>query len=233
MRWLIDGYNVMHAEGRLGPKRLGPEGFRRPAAVPRRPRRRSRPGRRPTRRPSSSTPRSPRRLPDPSTYSRAHRRLRRGRRERRRPDRAADRRTLQSQDPDGRLVRPPHPPWPRPGARPGPSPPTHSSPRMDRPRARRNLPRPMPRLRSHDRDAVPTSEESAFWLENSVTWTTTRTREALAANRRAPHRRRDRRDRARDRARELEPRDDPAASRPGHADWHRRRRHVVKTNSLS
>jgi predicted RNA-binding protein with PIN domain len=32
MRWLIDGYNVMHADGRLGPKlgpRLGREGFRR------------------------------------------------------------------------------------------------------------------------------------------------------------------------------------------------------------
>ncbi len=28
MRWLIDGYNVMHAGGRLGPK-LGREGFRR------------------------------------------------------------------------------------------------------------------------------------------------------------------------------------------------------------
>jgi uncharacterized protein len=28
MRWLIDGYNVMHADGRLGP-RLGREGFRR------------------------------------------------------------------------------------------------------------------------------------------------------------------------------------------------------------
>ena len=30
MRWLIDGYNVMHAAGRLGPK-LGREGFRRAA----------------------------------------------------------------------------------------------------------------------------------------------------------------------------------------------------------
>ena len=29
MRWLIDGYNVMHAGGRLGPK-LGRDGFRRP-----------------------------------------------------------------------------------------------------------------------------------------------------------------------------------------------------------
>ncbi len=36
MRWLIDGYNVMHAGGRLGPK-LGREGFPpRPSAFSRR-----------------------------------------------------------------------------------------------------------------------------------------------------------------------------------------------------
>ncbi len=29
MRWLIDGYNVMYAGGRLGPTKLGREGFRR------------------------------------------------------------------------------------------------------------------------------------------------------------------------------------------------------------
>ena len=151
MRWLIDGYNVMYAAGRLGRSWAGrvPQGA---SAVPRRPGRRS-PGRDSRRRTvvfDASVP--PGDFPISSTY-RGLRSSSPWRRGRRRADRAHHRPRLEPQDADGRLVRPPDPPGRRRDE--GPRPLTADDfLRPQGPAPTAALRRPTPPSPETDRDAV-------------------------------------------------------------------------------
>ena len=164
MRTLIDGYNLMFADG-LPAKRLGPDAFRKArqrfldklarglgpfeAQPDDRRLRRHRPPRQPARRDHLQGDDDP---------------LRRRRRRRRRADRTAHRRALDPQDAPRRLDRPPHPHGH--GEAQGPGDDRRRIPGLPRrPASRGSRSRPLPPAASGPRDRPLSPQESAYWLE--------------------------------------------------------------------